>query len=96
MEPDEQYGVPGKVHFMGTCFLTSPYRVITGMKLLDYKAECEKVCLWYKNLVSLSRDPKSQGKQINIVEDHPCYGKSTEDGCLEGLERLHSLKGYSF
>lgn len=33
---DEQYGVPGKVHSMGTCFLTLPYRVITGMKLLDY------------------------------------------------------------
>lgn len=36
MEPDEQYGIPGKVYSMGTCFLTSPYRVITGMKLLDY------------------------------------------------------------
>lgn len=33
---DCQYGVLGKVHSMGKCFLASPYRIITGMKLLDY------------------------------------------------------------
>ena len=37
---DWEYGVVGKVHSMGKCFLTLPYGKghfsFTGMKLLDY------------------------------------------------------------